>query len=157
MTGNPNSKRVRNSAGFTAVELLAVLVILALSAAVAMPDVFGRRVAPPLRSAAHDLADALASARLDAIRSNAPRGLVLDVDARTYWTEQNRATRALPRDVTIEARIAESGVLARGTGLYRFFADGSSSGGSIELQRGSERAVIALDWLTGRAEVTWQR
>lgn len=156
MTGG-GTGRHSGSAGFTAVELLAVLVIVALAAAIAMPNVFGARVAPPLRTAALEVADALRSARLDAIRANAARGLVLDLDARTYWTDGHRAPRPVPRDIAIEARLAQSGVLAGGQGYFRFYADGSSSGGSIRLQKGSEQAVIALDWLTGSAEVTWQR
>jgi general secretion pathway protein H len=86
-----------------------------------------------------------------AIARNAELALTIDVDKRTFASAAIR-TQSFGVDVVAELTFAEPERMARSTGGFRFFPDGSSSGGDVRLRlRGSE-AKICVDWLTGEAQ-----
>ena len=41
-----------------------------------------------------------------------------------------------------------------GAGGIRFFPDGTSTGGGIEIVRKNRRFLITVDWLTGRVAIS---
>ena len=40
--------------------------------------------------------------------------------------------------------------------VFRFYPDGTSTGGEVEIRAASERRVIAVNWLTGNARTVLQ-
>lgn len=76
----------RRSAGFSLIEVLAVLVIFALLAGVALPN-FGIRGARLLEEEARRLASSLEFARARAVMSGRPHRLILDLDRGSYQLE----------------------------------------------------------------------
>jgi general secretion pathway protein H len=48
---------------------------------------------------------------------------------------------------------AQSELTGEGQGNVRFFADGSSTGGRVVLDRGEKSMQIDINWLTGQLEV----
>ena len=72
-TQSPAAHSIRNSPrGFTAVELVIVIAIVAVAAALALPDLSNLLVNQRLRSAGTDLMSSLIVARSEAIKRNGP-------------------------------------------------------------------------------------
>lgn len=165
MSQHTHSDGRHGAAGFSLLEMLAVLAILAAAAALSLPNVWRRPVEAGLRATALDMAGALRSARMEAIRRNRASAFVIDIEARQYWAEGGGPRRAIPAAISVEATLPESGRLTGGAGRYAFYPDGSAGGGAIHLTgpgggqgRGEDAgATIAINWLTGAAEVTWGR
>jgi general secretion pathway protein H len=140
-----------SASGFTLLEMLVVIVILALATAVAMPIFTRPSNGVRVQATARDLINALRLTRAMAIARNAEIALTIDVDKRTFTSAAVRPQSFGP-DIAAELTFAESERTARSTGGFRFFPDGSSSGGDIRLHlRGSE-AKICVNWLTGEAQ-----
>jgi general secretion pathway protein H len=137
------------AAGFTLLELLLVVSILALVAAVAAPLLTAPSDSVRLRSATEQIVAALSLARAGAIARNAEAAVVIDAKSRTI----HRGGRAepFPPDILVRLTIAESQRESPTRGGFRFFADGSSTGGSILLNLRGREVSLCVDWLTGKA------
>ncbi|MEQ1718047.1 MAG: GspH/FimT family pseudopilin [Hyphomicrobium sp.] len=161
MRQDPHSGRRRGAAGFSLLEMLCVLAILASAAALSFPNVWRRPVEAGLRATALDMAGALRAARMEAIRHNRAAAFFIDVGARQYWVGGGGPRRAIPAALAVEATLPESGRLTDGAGRYAFYPDGSAGGGAIRLTRQGgpqgSGATIGINWLTGAAEVSWDR
>jgi general secretion pathway protein H len=129
-------------------ELLLVLALLALLAAVAIPLVNRQNEETTLRATAHQFASLMRTARGAAIRDNTERTLIVDPAGRRFWVAG--VTKAYPIGGGIDVRVAAP------QGL-KFFADASATGGSVVLTAGGHAAVVELDALTGHARVRWRR
>ena len=136
--------------GFTLIELLVVLAIIGLMLAAVprfvagMPDV-------ELRATADDLVASLRQLHDAAIRQETTTEFVLDPATRSYRLSTVAGARALPAVVT-RARITTVMFRPRDhQARILFYADGSSSGGTIRLGHGDLSTSIRVDWLTGRA------
>lgn len=138
--------------GFTLLELLAVLMILALVAAFVVPSL-GRGAAVEIKAAARSLAAGLRQTRNRALNDNRSATLALDVDKREFQLPGERRVRKLPERVEITLYTARSEQLGEQRGAIRFFSDGSSTGGRITLSTDSLRYLVNVDWLTGRVSV----
>jgi general secretion pathway protein H len=55
-------------------------------------------------------------------------------------------------DIVAQLKIAEPERQTPSRGGFRFFADGSSTGGDVLLRLGSREARICVNWLTGEAQ-----
>jgi general secretion pathway protein H len=151
MTGRPESEP-SSAEGFTLLEMLVVILILALATAVAMPILARPSDGVRLRATARDLISALRLTRAMAIARNAEVALTIDVDKRTFASAAIR-TQSFGPEMAAELTFAEPERTARSTGGFRFFPDGSSSGGDVRFRlRGSE-AKICVNWLTGEAQL----
>jgi general secretion pathway protein H len=151
MTDRSRSER-SSAAGFTLMEMLVVIAILALATAVAMPILARPSDGVRLQATARDLINALRLTRAMAITRNAEIALTIDVDKRTFASAAVRMQSFGP-DIAAELTFAEPERTTRSTGGFRFFPDGSSSGGDVRFRlRGSE-ARICVNWLTGEAQL----
>ena len=151
------TSRHRREAGFTLLELIAVLAIVALAATLAFPLADRSRRGLAVRTAAIDLASALKTARAEAVRSNAERRVVLDLNARQFAADGTTRPHALPREVTVVYDVPVGEQSADGIASIRFRPDGSSSGGTISVAGQRQSASVTVDWLTGRTHITWGR
>lgn len=112
------------------------------------------------KAASRDILALIREARETALRTQGQARFLMDIDQRLYWLERGSdgdsdssgAKRALPDSVGLELFVAES-ERDGGVGGLRFFPDGSSTGGYIELQTGRRSYRIAVDWLTGAVSV----
>lgn len=145
-------RRAPRHRGFTLLELLVALGVIALVIAVALPHLPGRAEAPAVKAAAESLAGGLRETRGLAIRDNRPVLFSLDVAARR-WTIDGGRPAALSPDLTLALETDRRLLQSREAGAIRFFADGSASGGRIEVRRGASRAAVTVDWLTGAVAV----
>ncbi|CAA2142701.1 prepilin-type N-terminal cleavage/methylation domain-containing protein [Hyphomicrobium sp. ghe19] len=142
---------VETEAGFTLLELLVVLVIIAVTAAIALPKTRGSSSALALRSTAVGIAAEFRTARADAIRTSTSRSVMIDVARRKYWADGDSNAHQIPAAVEVTATIGNSGPTALAT--LNFEPDGSSTGGKISLSAGKSKADIIVDWMTGATQV----
>jgi general secretion pathway protein H len=140
-----------SAAGFTLLEMLIVVAVLALAMAVAMPTFMRPSDGVQLQATGRNLVNALRLTRAMAIARNVEIALVIDVDKRTFSSTAIRPQSFSP-DMTAELTFAESERTARSTGGFRFFPDGSSSGGDVRLRLHGREATICVNWLTGEAQ-----
>ena len=136
--------------GFTLVEMLVVMTIMALVAAIALPPLTDRPETLLLETTARDLAGALRLTRATAIAQNIDNALDIDVDRRTFQSSVIRLQSFAP-GVVAELKVAEPERVTASPGAFRFFPDGSSTGGDIVLRLRDMEARICVNWLTGEA------
>jgi general secretion pathway protein H len=137
-------------AGFTLLEMLVVVMILALTASVALPLLGRPSDGLRLQTATSELLGALRATRAAAILRNSETVLTLDVDHRTFASPVI-PLRAFAADITAKLTFASAERSAGSDGGFRFFPDGSSTGGDVTLSLRGHEAKICVDWLTGEA------
>jgi general secretion pathway protein H len=141
--------RAKPSAGFTLVELLVVMGIMALVLVVvlnAWPKAAATRIAVTARA----VGATLQLARAQAMASNAETVFQIDTDKLQFGLP--RSMQSLPKGMTVAMTVAETERLANIGGI-RFFPDGQSSGGEIALTLEGRSARIAVNWLTGEPQL----
>jgi general secretion pathway protein H len=130
--------------------MLVVLAILGLIAAITLPALGTPSDSVRLRATASDLLAALRLTRAAAITSHRDMALVLDLEARTLQSPAVPQKRLAP-DITAEMVVAEPERTTPSRGAFRFFPDGSSTGGDIRLHLAGRETRICISWLTGQA------
>ena len=145
-------KRAPDQAGFTLLEMIVVLVVLALMAGLVLARGPQRSAALELRMAAGEVAQALRGARGRAIATNGPVVFRLDVGAHEYRVD-GAPPRALPASLALSMVAIAGEVTDSQIAGISFSPDGSSSGGRVELASGARRVQVGVDWLTGRVRV----
>ena len=157
MTAPRATSSVSSDAGYTLLELMAVLAIMSLAAALVLPrvGVGGEQLA--LRSAAIQLAAGLRAARTQAMSSSRETALIVDLAARRYWADGAVKARSLPRGIGVATGHSLGHAIATERAAVRFQPDGSASGGWIGLRSKTQAADITVDWLTGATRIEWAR
>jgi general secretion pathway protein H len=135
-------------AGFTLLEMLVVLTILALTATLAIPLLSSGSEGLRLETAASEIATALRFTRSAAIARNTQLVFLIDVDRRTFGSpvvpRHSFASNILAK-VTFGAGVRS----ATSDGGFKFFPDGSSTGGDVTLSLRGSQTKLCVDWLTG--------
>jgi len=139
----------RFARGFTLLELLVVLAILALATVIALPRIGAGLPGAELDAGARRIAAGLNEARSLAVARNRAVRFTL-IGAEKRFTVGEGPGGALPDKIAITLITGAGDVTGAAQGAIRFFPDGSSSGGRIELSGSGGRRSIEVDWLTGR-------
>ena len=142
----------RNVRGFTLLEMLAVIVLVAIATAAASVAVTQGLSSARVRSAGNELAAALRATRAQAIVHASERTFELDTRSNSYGEPQHAAV-ALPRGMQVSMTSAAQGAPNAWTGRIRFFPDGSSTGGRITLRANQREWHVNVSWLTGEVRV----
>jgi general secretion pathway protein H len=139
--------------GFTLLEILIVLAIMAFATALVMP-MFGSGVSTvELRNSARQLASGLRSARSEAIAQRRETFLLLDVAQRRFRAGSDPREYTLPRNLELKLFTAQNDLVDDKIGSIRFFPDGGSNGGRITVGSGQRKYEVDVDWLTGRVAI----
>ena len=143
--------------GFTLLELLVVLGILALAGTLALPLVNRPVGDVTLVATAKNLANAMRLARASAIRDNAERTLTIDLARRQFWVDGVTGASPIASGIAVDVVTLQKEQLSARQGRMRFFVDGSATGGNVVLRAGRRTVSIELDWMTGHASLSGSR
>ena len=133
--------------GFTLLELLVVMTILALTTTLVGLNLHGRE-RTDLESLARTLVTDLRYVRSRAMIGNIDSEIRFDLAAHSYTSDQAQIERFIPESVTIKLTVDQRDI--RGSsGRIVFYPDGSSSGGKIELSHRGQEKEITTTWLNG--------
>jgi general secretion pathway protein H len=151
-SGGPEDRAGRGAAGFTLLEMIVVLVVLALVAGIVVGRGPVHSEALNERAAVADIVAGLRGARGRAIAANRAVLVVVNGAQGSLSIDGLPAFRAPPGMALAAATGLGGSPGPRLTGIS-FAPDGSSSGGRIMLADGAKRVVVGVDWLTGRVSV----
>jgi general secretion pathway protein H len=153
MVACPHRISRRRAAGVSLIELMVVLMIMAIVAALVVPMLGGGVSNTEMRSAARQLASGLRLARSEAVSQRRETFLVLDLAGRRFKVDRDPQEHALPRDLELKLFTAQKDLVDDKVGSIRFYPDGGSNGGRITLGSGDRKYEVDVDWLTGRVAI----
>ena len=138
--------------GFTLIEMMAVLMLMALIAGAVAFSLGSNLKGVKTRAAVRDLTAAMRYTRGQAIVKHEQRALEIDVEARSYQAP-GRPIVELPEGLEMKLLTAATEQTGDSKGLIRFFPDGSSSGGRVTLKRQDHEWRVEIAWLTGEVRM----
>ncbi|HKI13859.1 MAG TPA: prepilin-type N-terminal cleavage/methylation domain-containing protein [Roseiarcus sp.] len=144
---------MKRAAGFTLIEVVCVLAIIALLASLVLPAIPRATSRARLEAYAVEVAATLTADRNAAIRRHTTIATSLDSVARTIRSGSSADRIQLPRDVAFDALLARTCNGRSAGATIVFFPGGMSCGGTIDLRRGDVGFQIRVNWLTGGNEV----
>ena len=139
--------------GFTLLEMVCVIAIVAMLAAVLLPFVPRNTSRARLQGYALEAATLLKADRNAAIRRGADVATLVDAPSRAIRSGASAHTLRIPDDVHFEALLPQTCRQRAALSTIRFFADGMSCGGTIALTRLDTTLEVRVNWLTGRIEI----
>lgn len=137
--------------GFTLIELLVVILIISLVYAV-VPPIFNRGKSAQLQQSAREMMTGLRWARSEAVSKRKSVALWVDTTDKTFSVETRKRIFKLPESSEVRVTTVESEIAGPKAGI-RFFPDGSSTGGRVELTADDDGYLLAVDWLTGSVDL----
>jgi general secretion pathway protein H len=140
-------KEPQNSAtaGFTLMEMLVVLAIIALTAAIALPSINSKK--RDIDLTAVSIENLLSEARLSAISKHVIADVTFEEASKSFVGFERKHAVQLGADLS--ASIV-TGKREDGLPRFSFLPDGTSSGGEILLQQGKVVRTIHVSWFSGR-------
>jgi general secretion pathway protein H len=139
--------------GFTLIEIVCVLAIIALLAAIVLPALPFGTSRSKLEAYAIQVATLLRSDRDAAIWQHTR--IATDINALTRSVRSGASDKVvrMPDDVHFEALLAARCNRQAAGNTIEFFASGMSCGGTIRLTRNEVSYDIRVNWLTGGVEI----
>ena len=144
---------MRSNAGFTLIELIVVLAIVALGYSAVAVNFSSGNDAMALKAAARDLTSGLRYVRSQAMLSHETATLDFNLSNNSYSLTGQKKIYMLPENIDVTINTAKE-ELHDGVAKLRFFPDGSSIGGRVTLEKKSHVQEININWLTGHVTFT---
>ena len=134
--------------GFTLLELLAAITVVGLVLAASVPASIRFYESIQYRQSIRDTVTVLASARYQAVTSGEAQDVLINPRERSV--RYGDKVHVLPEVVNIAVHGAQE-VNRQDEGVIRFYPEGGSSGGGVDIERPGVGGVsIQVDWLVGR-------
>lgn len=144
----------QSESGFTLMEMLTVLAIMALVAAVSLPFLKASSPGKVFRAQAQEISALFRLARVDAITGNRETRIIVDLTNRRVTYEGRANAILLAPETNIQVKTARGEVMSDDAG-FRFMPGGGATGGAIVLQRDGNKVTIAISWLTGAVAIDY--
>ncbi|WP_328716198.1 GspH/FimT family pseudopilin [Halomonas elongata] len=138
----------RRARGFTLLELLVVIVLIGVAAAVLAIGLDRGLKASQERRLLSGLVAGLRGARVEAIATGRPVRATFDLAGRRL-SAPGVDPVSWPEDVVLRLHTARALGAA-----FAFYPDGAASGGHIVIERDARRWRIDVAWLTGRVRLS---
>lgn len=138
----------RTASGFTLLEVVLVLAIVALASLLAAVAIGGGTDGMRLRSAAKEVAAQLRFTRAQALATGEPQRFTIDPAAHA-WTAPKERDGELSPKLSIVFTGAREVQPADDIGAIVFFPDGASTGGRVRMAIGEAAWQVDVAWLTG--------
>jgi len=142
-----------SEAGFTLLEVVCVLAIVGLLAAVLLPNLPRQTSRPRLEAYAIETAALLKADRNAAIRRGSEVETRVDAPARSLRSGASGEIVRFPEDVRFETLLPRNCDNRPAFATISFFASGMSCGGVVTLTHLDAGYEIRVNWLTGRIEI----
>ncbi len=144
---------MRRRGGFSLLELLIVLFLLSLIAALAAPSFSRTLLSARLRASAAEVRATLARARSIAAAEGRVREAVFDLEEGRFGLDNDAVLKGLPEPIRIGA-VRLAGEEARGPeARVRFFPDGTAEEAEVSVDAGDGGEIrVKVDPLTGIPE-----
>lgn len=139
--------------GFTLLELVVVLFVVVLGFSVIGLNLSSGSDSTKIKAAARDIVSALRYARGQALMTHQETTVTLNLGDNSYMVSGRDKRYQIPGDIDITVVTAQTELSGEGTASIRFFADGSSTGGRVTLERGQTVWKTDINWLTGQIEL----
>ena len=139
--------------GFTLLEMVCVLALIALMAAVLLPFVPRNTSRSRLQGYVLQTAALLKEDRNAAIRRGTGVATLVDAGSHTIRSGSNADIIRIPDDVHFETLLPRTCNQREALSTISFFASGMSCGGAVALTRADVGYEIRVNWLTGRVEI----
>jgi general secretion pathway protein H len=139
--------------GFTLLEMVCVLALIAMMAAVLLPFIPHQTSRSRLQAYALQTATLLKADRNAAIRRGVDVSTLVDTGSRSIRSGATADTIRIPDDVRFDALLPQTCNRRAALSTISFFASGMSCGGAIALTRLDAGYEIRVNWLTGRIEI----
>lgn len=143
--------------GFALIEMLAVLAIIGLLAAIILPAVPRGTSRAKLESYAVEAAAILKSDRAAALRRRERVATLVDAPQRSVRSGSGGRSMTLPADVTLQTILASRCADRASAQAIEFFPSGMSCGGVLALARPGMGFEVRVNWLTGGVDVVAQK
>lgn len=140
-------------AGFTLLEVVCVLAIVLMLAALALPAIPRATSLPRLEGYALETAALLNADHDAAQRSNREIATQIDAPARIIRSGASGRVVQFPSDVSVQALLAGRCEDRAAGATIRYLASGMSCGGVIALTRLGVGYQVRVNWLTGVADI----
>jgi general secretion pathway protein H len=139
--------------GFTLLEMVCVLALVAMLAAVLLPFVPRQTTRARLQGYVLQTAALLKEDRSAAIRRGTGIATLIDAPSRVIRSGATTDMIRIPDDVHFEAVLPRTCNQREALSTIRFFASGMSCGGAVTLTRADVGYEVHVNWLTGRIEI----
>jgi general secretion pathway protein H len=139
--------------GFTLLELTVVLFVVVLGFSVIGLNLSSGNDSTEIKAAARDMVSALRYARGQALMARQDATVAINLGDNNYTVSGRDKLYQIPEAIDVTVVTAQDELTGEGTANIRFFADGSSTGGRITLERGQTAWKIDINWLTGQVEL----
>lgn len=148
----PAVPEIRFARGFTLVEVLVVMVIIALVLGLVATSLSRSISGAEARESARNMVAALRYTRTQAILRKSEQVFTVHIEDRAYEAP-GRERVVLPDGVEMQLTTAASELVADDVGNIRFFPDGGSTGGRVDLRVNGRDYIVNVAWLTGEASL----
>ena len=139
--------------GFTLLEMICVLALVAIMAAVLLPFIPSHTTRSRLQGYVLQTAALLKGDRNAAIRRGTGVATLVDTGSRVIRSGASADMIRIPDDVHFEALLPRTCNQREALSTIRFFASGMSCGGAVALTRADVGYEVRVNWLTGRIEI----
>ena len=151
------AERESGERGFALIEMLCVLAIIGLLAAIILPAIPRATTRAKLESYAVQTAALLKGDRNAALRRRVQVTTQIDAETRSIRSGVTGRIIRLPSDVSLDAMLASRCADRNAGRSIDFFPSGMSCGGVIALARPGMGFEVRVNWLTGGVDIVPQK
>lgn len=151
---------MKNARGFSLLEVMVVLVLIALAYTMLPKTVFSGVSGAELRSNVRAVAAGLRLARDTAINTRREASLQLDLEQRSFVLSSLSAAvgaeqkpHKLNDQLDVKLYTSQADLINEKVGFIRFYPDGSSNGGRVSIGVNGRTFEVDVDWLTGHVTI----